>query len=192
MASVSTPYGFKPVGVLTGPYNGQIRRYRIASGYATSIFTGDLVEPVGATGTIALENGTTAATPLGVFMGCEFTNPITGQRLQSPYWPASTVASDAVAFVFDSPYAVLQVQAAGAITQASCFENLAIDTYVAGSTAFGVSRQRLGTTPATTNTLPFRIIGFVEGPDSVVGDAFTDLLVIYNHGMHPYSTATGV
>lgn len=191
MSSTATPYGFKPVGVLTGPYNAQFRKFKIASGYATAIYTGDLVEPVN-DGTVALENGTTAATPLGVFMGCEYTNPVTGQKLQSPYWPASTVASDAYAFVFDNPFGVLQVQSAGSIAQTSLFNNVAISTYAAGSSAFGISRVTVGSSPATTNTLPFRIIGFVEGPDSAVGDAFTDLLVTYNFGMHPYLTATGV
>lgn len=193
MASTQTPYGFRPVGTLTGPYNGQLRKYKIASGYATSIYTGDLVksQPTSSTGTIVLENGTSTAAPVGVFMGCEYTNPSTGQKIQSPYWPASTVASDAVAFVFDNPLGVFQVQAGGPITQTACFQNIAIGTYVAGSANFGISRVRVGTAGAASNTLPFRIIGFVDGPDSVIGDAYTDLLVTYNFGMHIYMDPDG-
>ncbi len=45
---------------------------------------------------------------------------------------------------------------------------------------------------ATTNTLPLRIVDFVDGPDSAVGDAFTDLIVTYLPGSHAYDTALGV
>lgn len=193
MASVASPYGFRPVGTLTGPYNAQFRKVKIASGYATAIFTGDLVK-CETTGTVILENGTATALPVGVFMGCEYTNPVTGQLLQSPYWPASTVAADAYAFVFDNPFAVLQVQASGAIDQIDLFENIAISTYAAGDTKFGLSKVTVNhTTNATTNTLPLKIIGFVDGPDSRPGDAYTDILVTYNSTAgHAYMRVLGV
>lgn len=193
MASVASPYGFRPVGTLTGPYNAQFRKIKIASGYGTSIFSGDLVK-CETTGTVILENGTTTALPVGVFMGCEYTNPVTGQLLQSPYWPASTVAADAYAFVFDNPFAVLQVQADGAIAQADLFENIAIAGYVAGDTKFGLSKVKVDSAQnAVTNTLPLKIIGFVDGPDSRPGDAFTDILVTYNSTAgHAYMRVLGV
>jgi hypothetical protein len=34
-------------------------------------------------------------------------------------------------------------------------------------------------------------VEFVDGPDSAVGDAYTDALVIFNSGMHQYRQATG-
>ena len=193
MASVASPYGFRPVGVLTGPYNAQFRKVKIASGYATAIYTGDLVR-CETTGTVILENGTSTALPVGVFMGCEYTNPITGQKLQSPYWPASTVAADAYAFVFDNPFGVLQVQANGAIPQADLFENIAISTYLAGDAKFGLSKVTVDAgTNAITNTLPLKIIGFVDGPDSAPGDAYTDILVTYNSTAgHAYMRVLGV
>jgi hypothetical protein len=177
MAGSATPYGFKPVGTLTGPYNGQFRKYKIAASSA-AIYQGDVVKCVN-DGTVTVDTGTTTAKPLGIFMGCEFTNPTTNQFVQSAYWP-NNAATDAYAFVADNPFLVMQVQAAGPLTQTHCFNNVAISTYVAGSSTFGISRVTVGTTPATTGTLPVRIIGFVNGPDSVIGDAFTDVLVCWN------------
>ena len=37
-----------------------------------------------------------------------------------------------------------------------------------------------GSTAATTNTLPLKIIDFVDGPDTEIGDSFTDVLVMFN------------
>lgn len=193
MSSVASPYGFRPVGTLTGPYNAQFRKVKIASAYGTSIFSGDLVK-CDSGGTVVLENGQASAAPVGVFMGCEYTNPVTGQLLQAPYWPASTVAADAYAFVFDNPFAVLQVQASGAIAQADLFENIAISAYAAGDTKFGLSKVTVdAATNATTNTLPLKIIGFVDGPDSRPGDLYTDILVTYNSTAgHAYMRVLGV
>jgi len=192
MASVASAYGFRPVGTLTGPYNAQFRQMRIANGYTTAIYTGDLVK-CETTGTVILENGTATALPVGVFMGCEYTVTATGQRVQAPYWPGSG-GTDIVAYVFDNPFGVLQVQASGSMPQADLFENIGISTYVSGSTATGLSRVTVdAATNATTNTLPFKIIGFVNGPESAVGDNFTDILVTYNSTAgHAYMRILGV
>lgn len=194
MASVASPYGFKPVGTLTGPYNAQFRQMKIADGYTTAIFSGDLVK-CETTGTVILENGTATALPVGVFMGCEYTVTATGQRVQAPYWPGSG-GTDIVAYVFDNPFGVLQVQANGAIAQADQFENIAITTRPnpGGSVATGISRVTVdAATNATTNTLPLKIIGFVNGPESAPGDAFTDIIVTYNSTAgHAYLRVLGV
>jgi len=44
---------------------------------------------------------------------------------------------------------------------------------------------------ATTNTYPFRLVDFVDGPDSSVGDAYTDMIVKWNFGIHQYELALG-
>lgn len=191
MASVASPYGFRPVGTLTGPYNGQIRRYRISSASTNTIFQGDLVSyDATNAGCVVREAGTATSKPLGVFMGCEFTNPTTGQLLQSPFWP-NTGATDAIAFVADNPFLVMQVQSAGSVAATNWNKNVAISTYVAGDTRFGISKVTVGSSPAVTGSLPLRIIGFVNGPDSAPGDLFTDLLVTFNIGSHVAGT-TGI
>ena len=62
----------------------------------------------------------------------------------------------------------------------------------AGSTTIGRSKNAVDqSTSATTNTLPLRIIDFVDGPDSAVGDAYTDVIMKFNAG-HQYVNTTGV
>lgn len=196
MAAVASPYGLKPIGTLSGPYNAQFRKYKIAAS-STAMFTGDVVKAV-SDGTVTLENGTTAMKPVGIFMGCEFTNPSTNQFLQSPYWP-NNAATDAYAFVMDNPFAVFKIQSAATQAQTVCFNNVAASTYVAGNVLFGISKLSAGTTPAVTAGLPIRIIGFASGPDSAVGDAFTDLICCWNLNAgfsattgHAFFTDTGV
>ena len=98
MATVATPNGAEPVSALSanGSFSGQTREIKIASAYNTAIFTGDFVKLVTA-GTIELDAGTTTATPVGIFMGCSYTDPNNSQLTFNSTWPASTSASDAAA-----------------------------------------------------------------------------------------------
>jgi hypothetical protein len=67
--TVDAPYGLKPVNLIGGQvFAGATRMMEIASGYATSIFYGDLVKRI-SDGTIEKDTGTTTATPVGVFLG---------------------------------------------------------------------------------------------------------------------------
>jgi hypothetical protein len=167
------------------------RRISIASTYNTNIFTGDAVLLVDA-GTIEKDTGTSTMTPVGIFMGCEYTDPNLGYLLHKQYWPASTVATDAFAYVYDDPDALFHIQADGQVPQTALGANIGV-TQTAGSTAFGQSRVDADiATIAITATLPLRIVDFVIGPDSAVNDAFTDIIVKWNFGMHQYETATGV
>ena len=64
--------------------------------------------------------------------------------------------------------------------------------YKRQSADIGRSKNALdASTVATTNTLPLRILGFVESGESTAGDAYTDLIVKFNAGMHLYDNATG-
>jgi hypothetical protein len=167
------------------------RRISIASTYNTNIFTGDAVLLVDA-GTIEKDTGTSTMTPVGIFMGCEYTDPNLGYLLHKQYWPADTVATDAFAYVYDDPDALFHIQADGQVPQTALGANIGV-TQTAGSTAFGQSRVDADiATIAITATLPLRIVDFVIGPDSAVNDAFTDIIVKWNFGMHQYETATGV
>jgi hypothetical protein len=65
-------------------------------------------------------------------------------------------------------------------------------TQTAGSTSIGTSKNTVDiSTTATTNTLPIRIIDFVDGPNSTVGDSYTDVIVKFNVG-HLYDNTTGL
>jgi hypothetical protein len=190
MASSATPYGFRPIKLVGGqPYAGGLTSYKIASGYATSIFTGDIVKPVTG-GTVEKDTGTDAATPLGVFIGCSYTDPGSGQVVHKPYWPASTVASDAEALIASDPDLVLQIQADDTLAQTALFANAAI-VQGSGNTATGMSGVTLDASSIeSTATLPVKIIGFVDGPQSEVGDAYTDVYVVLT--THALRTALGL
>ena len=195
MATSATPTGAEPVGTLSasGSFTGKVRHIKIASAYDTAIFYGDFVKLVAA-GTVEKAAVTTAAVAgtVGVFVGCSYTDPTTKQPTFSQYWPAGTVASDAVAYVADDPKLVFQMQGDGSIAQTGLGNNVqAIST--AGSTDIGRSKNALDASSiATTNTFPLRIVDFVDGPNSAVGDSFTDCIVTWLPGSHAYDTALGV
>lgn len=190
MATTASPYGLRPVNALGGrPYAGSTRMFPIASAATPSIFFGDVVKAVN-DGTVTKDTGTSTATPIGVFMGCQYTSGTLGYFQTSQYWPTGTVASDALAFVVDDPWAVFQAQADGSIAQTGLFNNSAL-VQGSGSTLTGDSGVGINHTTDTTSTLPTRIVGFVNGPTSAVGDAYTDCLIIWNFGTHRYLVATG-
>jgi hypothetical protein len=195
MATSATPTGAEPVGTLSasGSFTGKVRHIKIASAYNTAIFYGDFVKLVAA-GTAEKAAVTTAAVAgtVGVFVGCSYTDPTTKQPTFSQYWPADTAASDAVAYVADDPKLVFQMQGDGSIAQTGLGNNVqAIST--AGSTDIGRSKNALDASSiATTNTFPLRIVDFVDGPNSAVGDSFTDCIVTWLPGSHAYDTALGV
>jgi hypothetical protein len=192
MATTATPMGAEPTDTLSasGSFTGKVRHIKVASGYGTAIFYGDFVKLVN-TGTVEKDTGTTSATPVGVFVGCAFTSPSTGELTFSQYFPASTAASDIVAYVVDDPNVLMRMQSDEAIAQTGLGNNVAV-VQTAGSTSIGRSKNAVdGSSIATTNTLPLRIIDFVDGPTSAVGDEFTDVIVKFNAG-HQYSNTTGV
>ena len=195
MATSATPNGAEPVNTLSasGSYTGKVRHIKIASGYGTAIFYGDFVKLVAA-GTLEKAAVTTSvvAGTVGIFVGCSYTDPSTSQMTFNQQFPASTAASDIMAYVVDDPKLVFKMQGDEAIAQTGLGNNIsAVNT--AGSTSIGRSKNALdGGSIATTNTLPLRVLEFVEGPNSTVGDAFTDCLVTYLPLSHAYETKLGV
>jgi hypothetical protein len=200
MATVQGAYGLQPVNRLSGgPFAGASRMYSIPSAYAVTIQTGDPVIFVttGSTrGTIARFSATTTATTvtasgtfLGVFMGVMFTDSTIGPTFRQN-WVASTVASDAMAYVIDDPDTLFAVQGDAALAQTTLGTNASLIQTRAGSSSnnqvSGVGLQ--ASSVATTTTLPLRIVDFVRGPTSAVGDTYTDVLVRFNNHFHRQTT----
>lgn len=200
MATTATPYGLKPLNEIGGlPYAGSTRKLPITSGYGTNLFYGAVVA-IAANGTIELvtTNGDNStpfpAGTIGVFMGCSYTDATLG-FVNRQYWPASTVADDALAFIVDDPNTLFQAQAAGSITQADLGQNAhfdAVQSTSTGSTSTGNSNTALDATTNTTAGWAFRIVDFVDAPGSAVGDAYTDVIVKFNPGSHSYTNQTGI
>jgi len=198
--TVDAPYGLKPVNLIGGQvFAGSTRLMEIASGYATSIFYGDLVKRI-SDGTIEKDAGTTTATPVGVFLGVSFTNQSTGQVQQQQYYPASqAIASGSKIFavVADDPDTLFQVVSCSATTTVAGMGISAIGNNIAliqnaGSTVTGNSKVAIDEgTQTTTNTLPIRIIDVVR--ETATGaDTFVEFIVKINATMHQYNNSTGV
>ena len=201
MATTASPYGLKAVNHIGGtPYAGSTRLLPIASGYATNIYNGSVVAIVAAgTVEIVTDLGNNAdqfpAGVIGVFVGCTYTDPNLGTVVFRNNWPTGTVADDAQAYIVDDPDVVFQAQADGAVTQADLGQNTnfaAVQSTTTGDTTNGNSNSAVSSTTAATATIAFRIVDFVDSPTSTVGDAFTDLLIKFNAGIHSYDNATGI
>lgn len=198
MATTSAPYGLRPINLIGGQsFAGSTRQIKIASAYPANIFFGDVVA-IGVDGTIVkVTNVGTNADPfpagtVGVFLGCTYTDPTLKYKLNSQYWPTGTVASDAMAYVCDDPDTLFQIQADAQVTQTMLGSNFGVNQ-TAGSTTTGDSKISLDVaTRATTDTIALRLVDFVDGPFSTVGDAFTDCIVKFNFGIHTYYNGTGV
>ena len=197
--TVSAPYGLKPVNLIGGQvFAGSTRLMQIASGYATNIFYGDLVQRV-AGGTIEKDVGTTTATPCGIFLGVSFTNSSTGQVQQQQFYPASQAIKSGTqifAVVADDPDTLFQVAVVSSGTTISgvgitAIGNNATLVQNAGSTTSGNSAVAILDSTATTSSLPIRIIDVVRDT-ATAADNFPEVIVKINATMHQYNNATGV
>ena len=206
MASTNSGYGLRAVNELGGlPYAGSTRQFLINPASAnTNIFTGSIVAvdtsgfivivgTVGSTGGNIFPAGT-----IGVFVGCSYVNA-QGQVIYSQYYPSGYVAPTGTAitaYVIDDDRAVFQVQANGSLAQTALGMNAILSTAQTtstGSTTTGNSNTQISTSVAATDTYALKIVGFVNMQGfSVVGDAYTDVLVKFNVGSHAYNTALGV
>ena len=201
MASTAAPYGLRAVNRVDGlPYAGETRQFLIdPAGYASNLFYGQVVK-IHTNGYIQLvteTGGTGDAFPagtIGVFVGCSYVNA-QGQTVFSQYYPSGSL--NAVAYIVDDDRAVFQAQADGPVTQTQLGQNMLFAAAQSGTAGTGGSTttgNSLSALSATTQagTAGFRLVGFVNGPFSTVGDAKTDVLVKFNIGQHSYTNATGV
>jgi len=197
--TVSAPYGLKPVNLIGGQvFAGSTRLMQIASGYATDIFYGDLVKRVAA-GTIEKDTGTATATPVGIFLGVQFTNGSTGQVQQQQFYPASQAIKSGTqifAVVADDPDTLFQVSVVSSGTTISgvgitSIGNNAELVQNSGSTTTGNSAVAILAATTTTNTLPIRIIDVVRDT-ATAADNFPEVIVKINATMHQYNNATGI
>ena len=185
MANKDAAFGMKPVRMIGGaPYTGGQSRYRIAANYGTSIFQGDMVAQVtGGTVEVHADGGTVPV--VGVFNGCKYTDPTSGEQVFSNYYPASTNASDIIAFIIDDPNVVYEVQADDTFPVADHFGNFDIVYTSAGSTQTGISGAELDvTTGATATTLPIKAIDISQDPNNDdVASANTNVLVVIQNSI---------
>lgn len=185
MALVASPSGF----VLRKNPSGQSRAtaYTIASGYSSDIGYGDAVI-LNTNGTITV--GAAGADLLGVFAGVQFTDA-TGKPCFQKNWPANQVATNIVAYVYDNPDDIFEVQVASGgsgYVQAAIGDQADL---VAGTVnaASGQGSQALNATLKGAGVQgQFRIVGF--GADGVYDATLNPFpTVLVQHARHQFQAA---
>ena len=166
MANKVELYGLRPVRQLNGsPFINAQNRYRIAADYGTSIYQGDLVEPL-TSGTIQKHAGGTSGQVVGVFNGCFYTDPTTQKPTFKNYYPASTNASDITAFVIDAPETVFEINSNLSFVVADIFTNFSV-TDTTGSTQTGISYAQLDVADSgVAGTFVVQAIDISQNPDN--------------------------
>ena len=192
MSTTSAPYGFRP----SFHNSGQMRpkAYTIASTYAASIFSGDPVKLVAA-GTIELgssdgtRSGTTdGITLLGIFAGVEYLDS-TGKPTIAPFWTGGTTGTSIVAWVYDDPETLYDVQYANPGTPGTTSVQVDVgaqcDWRVAspgGSTSTGISSTYLSAVVATSGQ--FQITGSAYLITDSLTDAYVNMTVRLNEAAY--------
>ncbi len=198
MSTVAAPFGLVPIGRFDSGSLNPIRHFPIASGYATNIAFGDVVQLVdGGTATTIEKQASTGDTSTdidmcGIFMGVSYTDPGSSQKWFSQLWPASTVASDAMAYVCADPQVIFKIQADAAITNANdIYGKNAVFVQTAPNTTLKISRVALSVAGISTDANnPIKIIDYWGGPEGAEpGTTYPILLCKFNY--HQFSTATG-
>jgi hypothetical protein len=224
MATVSSPYGLKPISLIGGQSftGGTIREYQLTYNNTAPIFNGDLVA-LGTTSntpgqpTVVTATPTTSSTGIvGVCVGVRY--QLAGQQLGYPlyaqYLPANAITAgytNVFIRVIEDPDQLYQVQAAGSVTYTSIGKTAALGNFTGGTssttgnTTSGDSVINVTgslssgvLTVANTSALAVKIVDLVNSSStfggnfpSNPGDAYTDLIVKLNFGVHSYYQSAG-
>ncbi len=176
MANTNKPDGFTPAYHM---YGGVIRpaKMRIASGYGTAIYSGDVVTL--SSGYVQQAGATD--TPVGVFYGVFYT-ATDGTPTFSKVWSASTAtqgSADAEALVYNDPGIVYEAQFTAGTPAVSFIGNKYTLSTTAGSSNNGRSKE--GVT-ATTSSGVALCVGFASQPSNEIG--------AYARGLFTFPTNT--
>ena len=206
MAATASPFGLRPINLIGGQSNngGVIREYFLPSNVAAAYFTGAIMF-VNQNGVITPVTGSSPTTSTvgvaGVCVGVRYTDPTLKYTVFGQYLPSGAYTAgyrDIYIRVTDDPDQLFSIQAetvVGSRTNGArgCIgQNCPVTTTFTGNVTTGLSTTALATgtnwgTPATTSTFAMRIVDIIT-PD----DAYPEVLVKFNHGVHSYYSATGV
>ena len=198
MSSTSAPFGFRP----SYHNSGQMRpkAYTINSTLATNIFQGDPVS-LQSDGTVALgtSNGLRTGTItgikiLGIFAGVQYYDAA-GKPTVSNFWPSGTTATNIIAYVYDDPETLYDVQLTNpsAGTSAQTCVGAEYDfayTSIGGSTSTGISNAYIATAVASGATGQFQVTGFSNNINDSLTDAYIIATVRLNLAQYKASVIT--
>lgn len=177
MANTNSPAGFQVYGSTIGSdMNGKVVKCAVRAADATALFVGDAVKldttqdnALGLTNVAALA----ADGPVyGVVVGIE----VDGANINTPYRLASTART---LLVNIDPNTVYVAQVDASVALADLNKNISWATGT-GNTATGISGHKL-TTPATTNTLGWKMLGLLQSSDNAPASAYNKVLCKINN-----------
>ena len=174
MSATNAPFGLRPAFHPSGLDRAQALANGIPSGYSSDILKGQPVLYVAGSGVIEPVNATGDAVS-GAFAGVEFTDT-TGRRRVSNYWPANTAyqTGSCVAYFYNDPNIVYEIQAAGSIAQTSIGLDANFSNFAAGSNVTGLSQATLNASVLATGVQgQVQILDIAPYPDNDWGDAYT-------------------
>jgi len=186
MANLDKAFGLRPIGNLSGTGSQKQYGYEIADNQAGTIFQGDLVALSAGFITRFLPATHTAA--VGVFNGCEYTDPTTGKPTFSNFYPGSVniTTGKISANVIDDPSQLFLVQVDAGFVAADVGKNADV-IGTGGSTTTGVSTMELNSsTLAVTAALNLKVVGLYNVPGNDFG---TNAVVVVKINEHVYGSA---
>lgn len=203
MANTNAPKGFSPVSTLAGsPWNQQARLYAIATDASNTYAIGDVVMSAASADSDGIPlvqkwggATTTSALPLGIIVGIRVADPgvsLVGTSLSLEKAYINKSAGTRYVYVVDDPNVVFEAQFdSTAITAANLHQNAAVTVTADQTSTLAPSAPYSNlvlTGPATTATLPVRLMGLVQRPDNAVG-AYAKVLCKWN--FHEYGVTAG-
>ena len=199
MANTQARFGFKHLGYLAGgaPDYQQSTRLLLAT-YSTAIGFGDPVMRTNATSAYIVRGDASTTGPIeGIFVGCQFT--LSGGAPQwSPFWPGSTAAADATAYVIDAPNATFLVASLlTAIVTANIGNVVNYTTGTPSTVGQGYSiatldQATLSTAGGTTmSAMPFKVVGLYAGVGNGSDPSSNYNWVVVKFNNQIYNTNTG-
>lgn len=201
MANTNRPNGLSPIGNLQGgSWNQQGRIYYIPSTDSTNTYAiGDIVKTAGsadANGVPAITKMTASDVPLGIIVGIRQADPgvsLVGVTLDlANNFVPKTKARDYYVYVVDDPLVLFEVQFdSTAVAVADLHKNAALTITADQTSTLSPSSPfsaTVLTSPATTNTLPIRLLGLVQRVDNGTG-AYARVVAKFN--THEFGVGTG-
>jgi hypothetical protein len=196
----NAPQGLQPFSHYNGAtWNEQTQDYRILDQYATSLFKGDPVNLVAASGTIIRYVNNSTLPLLGVFWGCEYYDA-NGEYIYSPDWVGGTAigakglfagARYAKAIIITDLSVVYTIQVTAGTTRvivANVGQNSDL-VMTAGNTQTGMSKVSLSQADiGAVATDPVKIVDVSPYPNIGVAN-FNNALVMINHSIFRDGTA---
>lgn len=179
MSASLNAFGLRPVRHKSGRAVARAVANGIASGYAVDLYR---FTPVAFDTNGQLVIAANGSDFVGSFAGVEYTDS-NGRRQHSNHWPANLAATEIVAYVYDDPDTIYEIQAEGSVAQSGVGAHA--DFSVAAGNAVGdgddISQQSRA---AVSDTLVaaaaqgmLRILGKSNDPANDWGDDFTVLEV---------------